>query len=255
MKQFIIKSRKKGLSILFWIFIWQILSMLVGNELYLPSPFGAINSLRDQLLMKDFLFLKTVGATMLRVLIGFLLACFAGIILGIASGLNSVVYELINPLIIAIKSIPVMSFILLAIIWIHSSGVPILVCFLMCFPLIWSSSLTGIREVDQDLIEMAKVHKAKNRYIIRYIYIPFMIPYVLNSMVTALGLGWKSTIAAEVLSPTKFAIGTKLFTSKIYLEIADLVAWTVVIVIFSILTESLFKYISNKVLRKYIVNR
>lgn len=255
MKRFIIRSRKKIVPILFWIILWQILSMLVGNEIYLPSPFGAISSLVNQMQMKDLLFLKIVGATMLRVIIGFVIASIAGIIVGIASGLNSIVYELVNPLVVAIKSIPVMSFILIAIVWIDSPGVPILVGFLMCFPIIWASSLTGIREVDKNLIEMAKVYKVKNKHIIKDIYFPSMVPYVLSSMVTALGLGWKSTIAAEVLSPTKFAIGTKLFNSKIYLEIADLVAWTIVIVIFSIIMESLFKYISNRLLSKYIVNR
>ena len=141
-----------------------------------------------------------------------------------------------------------MSFILIAVIWFKSDNVPIFICFLMCFPIIWTSVVGGINNVDQRLIDMAYVYKVDKRYIIKDIYIPSIIPYVTTSMITSLGLGWKVTVAAEVLSSPRFSIGTKLYDAKIYVESGQLFAWTLVVIILSLILEYILKYFLQKIL-------
>jgi NitT/TauT family transport system permease protein len=60
-------------------------------------------------------------------------------------------------------------------------------------------------------------------------------------MISALGIGWKVTSAAEVLSLPKYSIGRYLYDSKVYLEIPDLFAWTVIIITLSYFFETVLK--------------
>jgi len=230
---------------IFWIAIWEIASLLIGKEVYLPSPLNTIKALLTLSITSKFWY--SIAMTFIRVVLGFVISCIAGIILGIICGLNRFLYELLNPLVIAIKSTPVMSIIIIALIWFQSGRVPIFVCFLMCFPIIWTNAVEGIRQVSKDLLQMAKVYRVNRSLIIRRIYIPSIRPYLIAGVTTALGLGWKVTVAAEVLSNPKFSIGGNLYGAKVYLESSQLFAWTSVVIILSFAFEYLFKYIIGRI--------
>lgn len=248
MKIFTILKNKKIARIIvaiFWIAIWEIASLLIGKEVYLPSPLNTIKALLTLSITSKFWY--SIAMTFIRVVLGFVISCIAGIILGIICGLNRFLYELLNPLVIAIKSTPVMSIIIIALIWFQSGRVPIFVCFLMCFPIIWTNAVEGIRQVSKDLLQMAKVYRVNRSLIIRRIYIPSIRPYLIAGVTTALGLGWKVTVAAEVLSNPKFSIGGNLYGAKVYLESSQLFAWTSVVIILSFAFEYLFKYIIGRI--------
>lgn len=248
MKIFTILKNKKIARIMvaiFWIAIWEIASLLIGKEVYLPSPLNTIKALLTLSITSKFWY--SIAMTFIRVVLGFVISCIAGIILGIICGLNRFLYELLNPLVIAIKSTPVMSIIIIALIWFQSGRVPIFVCFLMCFPIIWTNAVEGIRQVSKDLLQMAKVYRINRSLIIRRIYIPSIRPYLIAGVTTALGLGWKVTVAAEVLSNPKFSIGGNLYGAKVYLESSQLFAWTSVVIILSFAFEYLFKYIIGRI--------
>ncbi|NLN41283.1 MAG: ABC transporter permease subunit [Clostridiales bacterium] len=231
--------------IIFWIAVWEIASLLIGREVYLPSPLNTIKAFLSLSITSKFWL--SIALTFIRVVTGFVISCILGIILGIICGLNRFLYELLNPLVIAIKSTPVMSIIIIALIWFQSGRVPIFVCFLMCFPIIWTNAVEGIRQVSKDLLQMAKVYRVNRSLIIRRIYIPSISPYLVAGITTALGLGWKVTVAAEVLSNPKFSIGGNLYGAKVYLESSELFAWTSVVIILSFAFEYLFKYIIARI--------
>ncbi len=226
--------------------VWWVLARLVNQEIYVPTPMRTFQELIDNI--GQVYFWKTIMATISRVAIGFFFACIIGVSLGVLCGMHYFSYTLWHPVISAIKSTPVMSFILIAIIWFQSNDVPVFICFLMGLPIIWTSTVEGIHNVDNRLIEMASVYKVDKKYRISQIYFPSITPYIRAAMITALGLGWKVTVAAEVLSNPKFSIGTKLSEAKVYVESASLFAWTIVVIVLSLLLESLFKGILHKIL-------
>lgn len=247
MKSFItLKNNKtfKAWVIIFWILVWGIVSLLINKEIYLPSPISTLEAFLKLVVKVEFW--KSIFLSIFRVMFGFIISCILGIFIGIICGLNKLFYELFNPLIVSIKSTPVMSFIIIALIWFKSGNVPIFICFLMCFPVIWTNVVEGIRNVDSNLLEMAHIYNVKRYMIIRKIYIPSVIPYISAAITMALGLGWKVTVAAEVLSSPKYSIGKHLYDAKVYLESADLFAWTGVIIILSFGFEFLFKYIFKR---------
>ena len=231
-------------AILFWIILWEILFRMINREIYLPSPYKTMTALIELIKLK--VFWSIVFTTISRVIIGLAMSCGLGIIIGIICGLNTYVYQLFQPLMVAIKSTPVMSFIIIALIWFKSGLVPVFICFLMCFPIIWTSTVKGIQQVDQKLLEMAKIYSVSRFHVIEKIYFPSTIPYITAGMVTALGIGWKVTVAAEVLSNPRLSIGANLYNAKVYLESEKLFAWTIVIIVLSMIFEYIFKKFMNK---------
>lgn len=230
---------KKIYIILFWIIAWEVLSLIINQEIYLPSPFSTFNALVDLLKIRDTYI--TIAYSAYRTLAGFVISCISGIIIGYLCGTNQLFYDLFNPLIGTIRTVPVMSIIIIAIMWFKDTNVPIFVAFLMCFPIIWTNTVSGIKSTDPKLLQMCKIYNIKKIRIITSVYFYSALPYIEAAMISALGIGWKVTSAAEVLSLPKYAIGSYLYDSKVYLEIPSLFAWTVIIILLSYIFEIALK--------------
>ncbi|WKY43597.1 ABC transporter permease subunit [Eubacteriaceae bacterium ES2] len=223
--------------ILFWFLIWMLAAWRVNNPLVLPSPFDTLKGLAKLTESPDF-FLAII-VTLIRVFAGVLFAFAMGVVLGIAGGLNRFFYELLNPLVVTIKSVPVVSVIILINLWIASSLVPLVVTFLICFPVTWTNVSQGIFATDKKLLEMAAVYRVSPAKILKEIYLPSISPYASSALINAIGLGWKVTVTAEVLANALPSMGMNLYYARIYLETDLLFAWTLVIVILSYLIEKL----------------
>lgn len=240
-----IKGFAKTISIIgFWIIIWHIGYVIVGRDLYLPAPFQVFVRLTE--LGGERGFWTSIAYSVYRVGLGVILSIVLGTAVGTVSGINNLVYEILNPAVVAVKSTPVMSFIILALIWFSSTNSPVFICFLMCFPLIWTNTVAGIRNVDRKLIEMAEIYDVSTKQILKNIYIPSLKPYFVSSSVQALGLGWKVTVASEVLSNPRYSIGGNLYAAKAYLDISGLFAWTVTVIVLSYIIEVLFVNLMKK---------
>lgn len=236
----------------FWIAVWQIVYWVVQRDIYVPSPFSVLVRLSELVFLAEFW--RSVLLSLMRVFIGLTLSILLGIIMGLISSAYKYVYQLINPLMIAIKATPVMSFIIIALIWFSSSNVPIFICFLMCFPIIWTNVVEGMNNVDKKLLEMARAYKVKKTVIYRKIYLPSVMPYFSAAFITCLGLGWKVSVAAEVLSHPRYGIGSHLYSAKVYLDSSDLFAWTLVVILLSFLFEIVFsRFIRKKQKEKQAV--
>ena len=71
------------------------------------------------------------------------------------------------------------------------------------------------------------------------VFISFLmvLPYFLSACRLSLGMCWKAGVAAEVIGVSSGSIGEKLYNAKIYLNIPDLFAWTIVIIVISFVFE------------------
>lgn len=247
MKTFTLFKSKKLQTlfvVLFWITIWEIVAYLVNQELLLPSPLQTLKAFF--MLAQGGVFWKSVASSILRVLLGFGISLVLGCVLGTLSGLFPIIYTFLLPLMVVVKSTPVMSIIIIALVWCKSSNVPIFVALLMCFPIIWTNTVEGIRQTDYKLLEMATIFGVKISSKVKSIYIPSIKPYLIAGIKNTLGLSWKVTVAAEVLSSPRYSIGYHLLSSKIYLESASLFAWTAVIVGLSFLFEYAIQFLIRR---------
>ncbi len=84
----------------------------------------------------------------------------------------------------------------------------------------------------------------------KYIYLPQLKPYLISACSVSIGLSWKAGIAAEVIGIPDGSIGERLYDAKVYLNSPDLFAWTVVIVLLSVLFEKLFLFLLKDSFRR-----
>lgn len=232
-----------ALSIIAMIIIWYLLALGFGKEYILPTPLKTGHELLR--IISSASFWPTVLATVSRGLLGFLIALGLGIVTGIIAGASKPVYWLLQPWVAVIRSTPVMSVIILAIIWFESDTVPVVVTFLMLFPIIYGNVVAGIKNINRELLEMAKMYKVKTWRIVAELYFPSMMPYLLAGAATAMGIAWKVIVAAEILSQPTLAIGTSLMAAKINFATAQVFAWTVVAIVISFVFEYLLKALES----------
>ena len=241
------KSLKNKIALLlppaFWLGVWQLGAFLVdrrvggrGNELLLPYPVTVARALIR--LGQTGEFWQTVLVSLGRILAGMGAGTLLGAILAAAACAAPWAGRLIALPVRVIRATPVASFILLILLWTDRTFV---IAGLMVLPVVWGNLCRGIRETDPKLLELAAAYRFSWWKRVRLIYLPSLRPYFLAAVTTAMGLAWKSGVAAEVLCIPRPAIGTQIYNSKLYLDIPDLFAWTVAVVALSLLLEGLLR--------------
>ncbi|MDL2293543.1 ATP-binding cassette domain-containing protein [Ruminococcaceae bacterium OttesenSCG-928-D13] len=216
---------------LFWVAVWQLASMLVNQVLFLPSPVDVVRALAGML--PSGVFWRAVGTSLWRIALGFLLGLVVGCGLATLAAASGFAEILLRPLMLLVRSTPVASFIILALVWINSRGLSTFISFLMVLPVIYSATLLGIRSADKKLLEMAGLFRVGHFRRLRAIYLPALLPALLNACELALGMSWKSGVAAEVIGLPAGTIGERLYQAKIFLQMPELFAWTAVIIALS----------------------
>jgi NitT/TauT family transport system permease protein len=183
---------------------------------------------------------------MLRIQVGFLAGVAGGTLIAVATSLSNWLRAFLRPAISAIRATPVASFIILAFFWMSSSRVVVFIVFLMVLPIVWANVSEGISKTSPQLLEMARVFRMSRKQVLRLVYVPSVSPFFITAASTSLGLGWKAGIASEVISNPGFSLGGRLYEAKIYLETADLLAYTLVIILLSLLLEKTMLWIFRR---------
>ena len=192
---------------------------------------------------------QAIGFTFQRISLGFLLAFLVALALAAASAASHTVEVLLRPYILAVQSVPVASFIVIALLWLSGEKLGTFISFLMVLPVLYANALQGLKNADPQLLEMARVFRVPLYRRIPGIYLPALAPSLRSGSRVALGMCWKSGVAAEVIAVTSHSIGGMLYDAKVYLEIGDLFAWTVIIVAISACFEKLFLFLLDRVFR------
>lgn len=235
---------KQACIVLFWLMVWQSASMAVDNNIILVGPLKVIQALWTQAAMAGFW--KTIFLSFGKISLGFILAFAAGLLAGGAAYCFPFLKDLLEPPVSLMKSVPVASFVILALIWVGSENLSVFISFLVVFPMIYINTMTGFLNTDPKLLEMARVFSMTRGKKLFYIYRPALLPFLKSGCKTALGMSWKSGIAAEVIGVPGYSIGEKLYMAKIYLSTADLFAWTLVIILISVFFEKFFLWLLDR---------
>lgn len=218
--------------------VWQLTAAMLNNRLLLVGPVQV--AIRLAALVQEESFWTAVLFTFSRITLGFFLAFLAALLLAAAAYRFPIAKVLIHPYMLAVQTVPVASFIVIALLWLSGKRLSIFIAFLMVLPVLYANFLQGLRAADRKLLEMAAVFRMPLHNRIRCIYTPALRPYALSACRSALGLCWKAGVAAEVIGVCSGSIGGMLYDAKVYLEITDLFAWTLVIVLISVGFEKCF---------------
>lgn len=216
--------------------IWQGAAVWIGQSVILPRPVAVLNVLGTFALQPAFW--KSVGWSLLRVMTGYAAALFAGAVLGVLCHISGILRELFKPMMGVVRATPVASFIIILLFFLKVGQVPAFTAFLMVLPVVFLSILNGLAQTDPKLLEMARVLRVPWWKKAFRIYVPATLPHAVTAAITSLGLAWKAGIAAEVLGSPLFSIGGGLRDSKVSLDSPSLFAWTLVVILLSLLLEA-----------------
>ena len=203
--------RRTGI-VLFWLLLWQSAAWLLCRPVFLVGPWETLLAL-----------IRLTGqpafwqAAQVRPLFG----------------------EVLSPVVTLIKTIPVASFVILALLWTGAEHLASVISFLVVFPMIYLNTRAGLESADVRLLEMAQVFHVRPLPKIWHIYRPALAPFLLNACRIALGMCWKSGVAAEVIGTPDHSIGEKLYMAKIFFSTDELFAWTAMVILLSFLFEKL----------------
>ena len=242
-----IKKTLKSTAILtVWVLIWQVIAIIINDNFLIPTPLETLKALFA--LCRTGQFYLAVFKSIFRIIIGFILGVTVGFLGGIAANKFSLFNDITKPAMQVIRAVPVASFIILAFYSFESNEMPIFIAFLMVLPMIWSTTQTALSGIDDKFLELGKVYKLSFWKIFFKIKLPFIMPTLLTSCLTALGFAWKSGIAAEVICRPQIALGTLLNDNKNYFDMPAVFAITVVVALLSIVLEIILKKAVRRVL-------
>ncbi len=238
-------------AIILWLILWELLAGIIDQSLIVVSPTTVIYNLF--LLMQGAEFWLAVSNSFVKISTGLILAIGVGVFLAVTSSIVELMRIMLEPAISVIKSIPVVSFIILVLIWTGTDYLSTVISFLIVLPIIYTNVLEGILNVDKKLLEMADVFNIPFKKKAFGIYIPNVMPYFIAASKISLGLCWKSGVAAEVIGLPNGTIGEKLYAGKIFLSTEDVLTWTLVIVLISVVFEKVFLKVVNRI-EKHILS-
>lgn len=241
------KLIRSAFCVLFWLAIWQIAS-LCTPEILFASPWRTLRALAHSSIQSEF-WLSIVHTLLLTVL-GFVLAFVLGSLFGAWSHKSPVVRTLLEPAVQVMKSVPVACFVVVALIWMHSAYISVLVSFFVVFPVTYVTLLNGLARLDRQLCEMAEVFRVPLGKRVRLVYLPQLLPGILAGCQMSVGMCWKASIAGEIIGLPTHTVGEQLYLAKLYLSVDELFAWTIVIIFISLLFEKLLVHILRNVQRR-----
>lgn len=227
--------------------LWAIVSAVVGIELIIPSIPTTFQKLGGILSSEKFY--VAIGNTLWRSLLSFGIGAVAAMLLSLLSIIDPI-KKLLSPIVKITRSIPTMSVILLAIIWLKPEISPVFVAFLINFPIMYSGFSSAIESVDKEIIEMSKIYNVSVKDRIFLFYLPSVAPASFDCMQSSLSLTVKIVISAEVLAQTRNSLGVLMQLSRAYLETAELIAYTITAIVLSYFLE-LIVYGIKKILVRW----
>lgn len=218
--------------------VWQAASSILAESFILPSPADVAADMVRFVASPSFA--STITATCARSLTAFLISVSLSLFLGVASGSRADIESAIKPWMSIIKATPVVSFILLALLWFGSSFVPVFVSVLMTIPVMTEAILQGMKNTDPRILDMARAYRFSRVRVLLHVRLPSVLPFFLGGAGSALGLTWKVVVAGEILGSPRYGIGSAMQTAKTHLETQRVFTLTICAVILSALTEILF---------------
>ena len=220
-----------------WLGVWQLAGTLLRQPLLLPVPLSVLRRLGE--LSVTAAFWRTACRSTARILSGFALGCLSGILLAVPAHAFRRVRELLYPAVAAVRAVPVASFIILSMLWLNARTLSVFIAFLIAFPPVYLGVLEGIGQADTRLLEMAAVFRVPLLRQIGGVYFPAALPAFRTAVSLSVGMCWKAGVAAEIIALPAGSLGERLYKAKVYFLTEDLFAWTLAVVLLSVLFERL----------------
>lgn len=230
------------------ILIWQLLGSLgILYETILPSPVKVIRAFIT--MVEDGSLAVDVWVSLKRVIGGAFFGVLVGLGLGILSGLVPVIDRLLKPIIDVIRQISLYAWIPLIVLWFGIGEVSkdVIIARGVLIP-VYINTVSGIKNVDNNYIELSKVLELNKSTFLRKIVFPAAAPVIFTGFRLAISEAWTAVVAAEVLGGLT-GLGYALLNAKEFLKSDRLIAIMFVIAFLGFVSDALLRQVEKKAFR------
>ena len=215
---------------------WVAAYFAVGNEYVVPAFSQTMREVGA--LFADPAFWESFGGTLWRTAAGWLLAFAFAVLFAAASAASRKFRVFFAPFVSVFRTLPTMAITLMLLIWSTPRVAPVIVTFLMLFPVTYAQLMAAYGGIDEKLFEMARVYGVPKGEVLLKIAVPGMLPSVFSQAGANLSLALKVTVSAEVLVSTFRSLGGMMHEAANYLQVAQMFALTVL----ALLLGGLFEF-------------
>jgi ABC-type nitrate/sulfonate/bicarbonate transport system permease component len=213
---------------------WTVLGAVLPENL-LPGPAAAGRALLHSI--QSGLFVRALAATLGHLAAGTALAVSAGVVVGIAMGRLAVVEALLKDLVAVAQTVPGLIIVTLAIIAFKMTPAGIVaVSFFFGLPNVVVAVWQSTRNVDPNLLEMARVYGHSELSAMRRVILPAILPDVVTALRVCVGILWHVTLFAEFIMGQQ-GFGYQISLALSSFEVADIFAWGFAVVVLMVLME------------------
>ena len=249
-----LKQLKPGWGILpvaVFLAIWEIVARLnlIPGQFFFP-PFSTV--------VVEFYYLIACGvlgenflSSLVRVLIGFSAGSIAGIAVGIVMGWRDALNKALHPIISLLYPIPALGWLPLLMLWIGiNEMLPITIIFICSFFPVLYNTVTGIKNVNKDYIQVARTLGASDTRILATVVLPLALPNIFTGLRLESGMAWRVIIAAEMVAiPT--GIGALMMKAESLIRIDIIIVCLIVLAVMCLSFEKFFAYMETKLTAKW----
>ncbi len=181
-----------------------------------------------------------------RVFVAFFLACLTAIPVGIAMGMSRVARGIFDPPIEFYRPLPPLAYLPLIIIWFGIDEMPkVLLIFLACFAPLALAARSGMKSAAQEQINAAYSMGASYGQVIWHVILPSALPEILVGMRIAIGFGWTTLVAAEMVA-ANVGLGQMVLNASNFLRTDIVIMGIIVIGVIAYLFDMLMRWIERK---------
>ncbi|HVK90182.1 MAG TPA: ABC transporter permease subunit [Mycoplana sp.] len=229
--------------------LWSLASAhALVSPVFLPSPLQVVVAVYNLIVtgFVDATLAEHVGASLYRIFGALVASILIGVPAGVAIGTSRIGRGILDPIVEFLRPLPPLAYLPLVIIWVGiGEASKITVIALAMAPSIILSTSAGVRAVSKDHVNAAKSLGATPRQVLRHVVLPSAVPSVLTGIRIALGAGWTTLVAAELVAATS-GIGFMIQSAAQFLVTDIVIAGIVVIALIAIVLEYVARLIERR---------
>lgn len=224
---------------------WQIASTKLPPILFPPLQDIAARFVK---LLKDGSLIETTAQTYLRIVAALVLSFVISTALGIAGGLGPIIDRFVSPVVQIKQGVPSVCWIIFSIIWFQGVEVRnVFIVVISTLPSFYYLARDGVRAIPADLWEMVRAWRPSSVQTIRKLVLPAILPNLITGLRVNIGAAAKVTVFAELLGGVS-GVGYRLRIAEEQFRMDDVLAWTVVLVLWILVSDKLLQLVEQRLL-------
>lgn len=240
--------KKQSLGSIIVLFsLYELFSRIVDKAIILPSCLEIMNEVIVIVSRADFG--DIVFSTLSKTLTAFVSVLAISLVLGILAGYFKGLALFLFPMVTLLRTIPTVSIIIIILIWFGREVGPIFIVGLVIFPILYELISQSMNQVDADLRDVCYLFGGTPLEKFKALYYPQVLLSLYSGIQATLGLAFKVMVMAEVMAQSRLGIGQALNYEKTYLNMAGVLAWSILLMMIVLVFDAMVSYLMKKLLR------